>query len=152
MFEISYNSASSHIPMGTVVGATPDGRKAWTPLADNISPTNGTDVSGPTAVFKSISKISNISQSMLLLNMRFSPTAMEGENLDKLISMLKSYWDLGGYHVQLNCVTQETLLAAQKNPEKYRDLLVRVGGFSAYFCVLSKEIQDNIISRMVYQL
>ncbi len=147
-----YNLISSHVPMGMLVGATPDGRKAGTPLADNLSPACGTDLNGPTAVMKTVAKYPPESQGGTLLNMKFDPKSIEGKNMDKFISLLKTYWDLGGYHVQLNTVGRETLLAAQKNPEEYRDLMVRIAGFSCYFTILDQANQNDIIERTTYTL
>ena len=96
---------------------------------------------------KSVAKYPADSQGSTLLNMKFDPKSIQGKNMDKFISLLKTYWDLGGYHVQLNTVGRDTLLAAQKNPEEYRDLMVRIAGFSCYFTVLDKANQDDIIAR-----
>ena len=140
---------TAEVPLGGVVGALPSGRKAWTPLADGISPTGGTDVKGPTAVLKSVSKIPHpIYTSGTLLNMKLDPILIDDERGKRnLMAFLKTLCDLGVYHVQFNIISTETLKAAQRDPEAYRDLLVRVSGYTAYFVELGKEIQDEIIGR-----
>lgn len=140
---------TAEVPLGGVVGALPSGRKAWTPLADGISPTGGTDVNGPTAVLKSVSKIPHpIYTSGTLLNMKLDPVLIEDDRGKRnLMAFLKTLCDVGNYHIQFNIVSTETLREAQKNPEAHRDLLVRVSGYTAYFVELGKEIQDEIIGR-----
>jgi formate C-acetyltransferase len=140
---------TAEVPLGGVVGALPSGRKAWTPLADGISPTGGTDVNGPTAVLKSVSKIPHpIYTSGTLLNMKLDPVLIEDDRGKRnLMAFLKTLCDLGNYHIQFNIVSTETLREAQRNPEAHRDLLVRVSGYTAYFVELGKEIQDEIIGR-----
>jgi len=140
---------TSHIPSGLVVGALPSGRKAWTPLTDGLSPTGGTDVSGPTAILKSVAKIDHARHvSGTLLNMKLDPSLLKDERgMKNLMSLLKSMCDLGVYHIQFNVISPETLREAQKEPEKYRNLLVRVAGYSAYFVELDKIVQDEIIAR-----
>ena len=143
---------TAHIPCGSAVGALPSGRKAWTPLADGVSPTQGTDIEGPTAVLKSVSKINHAMHvSGILLNMKLDPSLFNDERgVRNLMNFLKSMCDLGVYHIQFNVVSAETLRAAQKEPEKYRDLLVRVAGYSAYFVELEKPAQDDIIARTTH--
>jgi len=124
------------VPSGSVVPATPDGRKAFTPLAEGSSPTSGTDILGPTAVFKSVSKLpTHKILGGVLLNQKLSPSALTNETQkQKLISIIRTFFEtLKGWHVQYNIVSRETLLAAKKNPENYRDLVVRVAGYSAFF-------------------
>ncbi|PIX24980.1 MAG: formate C-acetyltransferase/glycerol dehydratase family glycyl radical enzyme, partial [Deltaproteobacteria bacterium CG_4_8_14_3_um_filter_45_9] len=128
--------------------ATPDGRKDGAPLADaSLSPMIGGDTKGPTAVLKSCSKIDAVQAYNQLLNQRFLPQFLKGENKEKFVSYLRSWCDLGVPHVQFNVVDSATLRDAQKRPEKYTNLIVRVAGYSAYFIDLSKGIQDNIIDR-----
>jgi formate C-acetyltransferase len=144
------SSISANVPSGAVVPATPDGRKAWTPVAEGSSPSSGTDLLGPTAVFKSVSKLpANKILGGVLLNQKLSPTSINTDSDKlKLIAMLKTYFaDLKGWHVQYNIVSRETLLAAKKNPENYRDLIVRVAGYCAFFTNLSPDTQDDIIAR-----
>ncbi|MCG8479553.1 MAG: glycyl radical protein [Spirochaetales bacterium] len=149
------SSISANVPSGAVVPATPDGRHAWTPLAEGSSPSGGTDVSGPTAVFQSIGKLPT--EKILggvLLNQKLSPAILdEPANLGKLAAMLRAFFTgLGGWHVQYNVVDRETLLAAQKRPEEYRDLVVRVAGYSAFFTILSPDAQNDIIARTEHVL
>ena len=144
------SSISANVPNGAVVPATPDGRKAWTPVAEGSSPASGTDILGPTAVFKSVSKLpTELIMGGVLLNQKLSPATLKGESdKKKLISMLDTFFtDLKGWHVQYNIVSRETLLAAKKEPEKYRDLIVRVAGYCAFFTTLSPDTQDDIIAR-----
>ena len=144
------SSISSNVPSGSVVPATPDGRKAFTPLAEGSSPTSGTDILGPTAVFKSVSKLpTHKIIGGVLLNQKLSPSALTNETQkQKLISIIRTFFEtLKGWHVQYNIVSRETLLAAKKNPENYRDLVVRVAGYSAFFTTLSPDTQDDIIAR-----
>ncbi len=140
---------SGNTPFGQDVGALPSGRKAWTPLADGISPNGGTDVSGPAAVLKSAASIPHARYVQgTLLNMKLEPDMVKTENgIQQLMALLKSLCTLGVYHVQFNVIDRETLLAAQKKPEDYRGLLVRVAGYTAYFTELGKDVQDEIISR-----
>ena len=144
------SSISANVPSGSVVPATPDGRKAFTPVAEGASPTSGTDILGPTAVFKSVSKlpVDKITGGVLL-NQKLSPSSLASDNQkQKLISMISTFFaELKGWHVQYNIVSRETLLAAKKDPASYRDLVVRVAGYSAFFTTLSPDTQDDIISR-----
>lgn len=144
------SSISSNVPSGAVVPATPDGRKAFTPVAEGCSPTSGTDTLGPTAVFKSVSKLpTDKILGGVLLNQKLSPSALTNDTQkQKLISIISTFFTtLKGWHVQYNIVSRETLLAAKKNPENYRDLVVRVAGYSAFFTTLSPDTQDDIIAR-----
>ncbi|MBK7628117.1 MAG: glycyl radical protein [Bacteroidales bacterium] len=144
------SSISANVPNGSVVPATPDGRKAYTPVAEGSSPSSGTDMLGPTAVFKSVSKLPT-SKIMggVLLNQKLSPASLSTDSdKNKLKSMLRTFFaDLKGWHVQYNIVSRETLLAAKKDPENYRDLIVRVAGYCAFFTTLSPDTQDDIIAR-----
>jgi formate C-acetyltransferase len=146
--------ATAHVPMGMAVGATPDGRFAGTPLNDGVSPCQGRDILGPTASMKSVAKIDHVLVSNgTLLNMKFNPTSLQGNrSIDKFMSLIKSYFNLGGMHVQFNVISADTLRKAQSEPEKYRDLVVRVAGYSAFFTGLDKSIQDEIISRTEHSL
>jgi pyruvate formate-lyase/glycerol dehydratase family glycyl radical enzyme len=142
-------SITSQWAGGTITGATPDGRYAGEVLADGgASPMRGRDISGPTAIIKSASKIDQVRFQSVLMNMKFHPSALgQTEDLNKLATLIKTYFSLGGKHVQFNVVGRETLLEAQRQPENYHDLVVRVAGFSAYFVQLSKQVQDEIIAR-----
>jgi pyruvate formate-lyase/glycerol dehydratase family glycyl radical enzyme len=140
---------SSHVPMGLGVWALPDGRKAYTPFADSIAPSQGTDVNGPTAVIKSVTKLGLVNHVIgSIYNMRFSPAALEGERGTKnLAAFIRTYNELGGFHIQFNVISSETLRAAQETPAEYQSLMVRVAGYSAYFIELAQELQDDIIHR-----
>ena len=143
-------SITSHAPGGALTGATPDGRLSGECLADGtVSPMRGRDTHGPTAVIRSAAAIDQVPYQATLMNMKFHPSAMKSEgDLRKLSMLIRTYFSLGGKHIQFNVVTRETLLAAQANPEQHRDLVVRMAGYSAYFVQLGKTVQDEIIGRM----
>jgi pyruvate formate-lyase/glycerol dehydratase family glycyl radical enzyme len=143
---------SSHVPHGKVVGALPSGRKAWRPLADGCSPFQGYDRAGPTASIRSVAKIDHARHTAgTLLNMKLNPALVADERgLDNLAALIRSFFELGGFHVQFNVISGDTLRAAQREPEKYTGLIVRVAGYSAYFADLCEEIQDDIIARTEY--
>ncbi|MCC8164646.1 MAG: glycyl radical protein [Planctomycetes bacterium] len=144
------SSISANVPQGAGTTATPDGRKAGEPLAEGCSPSHGSDVNGPTAVFKSVAKLpTRAITGGVLLNQKVTPQMLENqEDKDKLIALLRTFFNrLEGFHVQYNVVSRDTLRDAQKNPEKHRDLIVRVAGYSAFFNVLSRQTQDDIIER-----
>lgn len=148
-------TVSAHVPLGSVVGATPDGRLAGEQLADGgLSPMLGQDMQGPTAVLKSVSKLDNyLLSNGTLLNVKFTPATLAGEGgLNKLSDFLHAFTKLKLQHVQFNVVNAETLREAQKRPQDYAGLVVRVAGYSAFFIELSKEIQDDIIRRTAHQL
>ncbi len=139
---------TSHVYFGNVTGATPDGRKAWIPLSEGISPFQGVDRQGPTAVIKSASKIDHLRTGGTLLNQKFSPEFFEDEgSYQKLTALIRSYFSLDGHHIQFNVVNADTLREAQKHPELYRDLIVRVAGYSDYFNDLGEDLQNEIIRR-----
>ncbi|MDD3598992.1 MAG: glycyl radical protein [Firmicutes bacterium] len=141
-----------HVYFGSVTGATPEGRKAWQPLSEGISPVQGTDRRGPTAVIKSASKMDHALTGGTLLNMKFSPKLLEDEaGINNLAHLVRTYFKLGGHHVQFNVVKAETLRKAQADPDAHRDLIVRVAGYSDYFCDLSRALQDEIISRTEHE-
>lgn len=143
---------TSHVYFGNVTGATPDGRKAWVPLSEGISPFQGVDRQGPTAVIKSASKIDHLRTGGTLLNQKFSPEFFEDEgSYQKLTALIRSYFSLDGHHIQFNVVNAETLRDAQKHPELYRDLIVRVAGYSDYFNDLGEDLQNEIIRRTEHQ-
>ncbi len=147
-YRINLLSTTVHIYFGSVIKATPDGRKAGDPLSEGVSPVQGADRKGPTAVFKSVSKMDHIRTGGTLLNMKFSPQILEGnEGLTKLAHLIRSYFKLDGHHVQFNVVTAKTLRDAQQHPEKFRDLIVRVAGYSDYFIDVGKDLQNEIIKR-----
>ena len=137
-----------HVYFGSVTGAMPDGRVSGEPLSEGVSPVQGSDRNGPTAVIKSVGKIDHIRTGGTLLNQKFSPQILEGEKgIEKLAHLIRSYFKLNGHHVQFNVIKAETLRAAQKEPDKYRNLIVRVAGYSDYFCNLSRPLQEEIITR-----
>lgn len=137
-----------HVYFGSVTGALPDGRKAGVPLSEGISPVQGTDRKGPTAVIKSASKMDHLRTGGTLLNQKFTPSVVEGEEgLIKVKDLIRAYFKLDGHHIQFNIVDAALLKKAQKNPDKYNDLIVRVAGYSDYFNNLDKALQDEIITR-----
>ena len=146
---MSTSNITSYVPNGLDVGATPDGRMARSPLNEGCSPTQGTDVNGPTAVIRSVSKLPNWKVAAgQLLNMRFAPGTLAGEeNLQKFVGFLRASQRMGIYHNQFNVIDSMTLRDAQKNPEQYTDLIVRVAGYCAQFVSLMPETQDAIIAR-----
>ncbi len=148
-FQAGLYPVSANVPLGAQTGATPDGRLAHQPVADGVSPTAGTDVCGPTAACNSVAKLDHgIASNGTLFNMKFHPSALSGEEgLEKFIAMLRAYFDQKGMHMQFNVVDRNTLLDAQKHPEKYAHLVVRVAGYSALFTTLSRSLQDDIIRR-----
>ena len=151
-YRVNLLPTTCHIYFGSVVGAMPDGRKAWTPLSEGISPVQGADRKGPTAVLKSAGKMDHKRTGGTLLNQKFSPSLLEGDKgIDNLTNLIRSYFTLGGHHIQFNVVTAHMLREAQAHPERYRDLIVRVAGYSDYFNDLSKTLQDEIIARTEHQ-
>ncbi|AOV96691.1 formate C-acetyltransferase [Edwardsiella hoshinae] len=148
-------TVSAHVPLGSVVGATPDGRLAGEQLADGgLSPMRGQDMQGPTAVLKSVSKLDNVLLSNgTLLNVKFTPATLDGEGgLRKLADFLRAFTQLKLQHIQFNVVNAETLREAQRRPQDFAGLVVRVAGYSAFFVELSREIQDDIIRRTAHEL
>lgn len=147
-YRIEMLPTTCHVYFGSVVGATPDGRKAGIPLSEGISPVQGADKYGPTAVIKSASKMDHLRTGGTLLNQKFTPSIVRGEEgLIKVKDLIRAYFKLDGHHIQLNIVDGNTLRDAQKNPEKYKNLIVRVAGYSDYFNNLNKGLQDEIIAR-----
>ncbi|MBM3437489.1 MAG: formate C-acetyltransferase/glycerol dehydratase family glycyl radical enzyme, partial [Bacteroidetes bacterium] len=137
-----------HVYFGSVIGAMPDGRKAGKPLSEGISPVQGADRKGPTAVLKSASKIDHVRTGGTLLNQKFTPSFLSNDDgIEDVKNLIRSYFRLNGHHIQFNVVSAETLKEAKQNPEKYRDLIVRVAGYSDYFVDLTEELQDEIIAR-----
>ncbi|HWR06187.1 glycyl radical protein [Sporomusa sp.] len=148
-FQAGLYPVSANVPLGAVVGALPDGRLAGTPLADGVSPVSGRDIKGPTAAAKSVAKLDHeIASNGTLFNQKFLPNALKGETgLGNLAALIRSYFSLGGLHVQFNVISKETLEDAQRNPEQYRSLVVRVAGYSAFFTSLDRSLQEDIIAR-----
>jgi formate C-acetyltransferase len=143
---------TSHVYFGSVMGATPDGRNAYLPLSEGISPFQGADHNGPTSVIKSASRIDHLRTGGTLLNQKFSPSFFEDEDsYEKLTALIRSYFSLDGHHIQFNVVNAETLKDAQFHPERYRDLIVRVAGYSDYFNDLGEDLQNEIIKRTEHE-
>lgn len=147
-YHIDLLPTTCHVYFGSVTGATPDGRFAGRPLSEGISPVQGADRQGPTAVIKSVAKMDHVRTGGTLLNQKFTPRLLaDDDGLDGLVRLIRTYFRLDGHHVQFNVVDAETLRQAQANPEQYRNLIVRVAGYSDYFCDLTKALQDEIIAR-----
>ena len=146
---------TSHVPFGKVVSATPNGRFANTPLSDGSSASQGADISGPTAVLLSNYATKNFNYNEhagRLINVKLSPACVKGEKgTEKLVQFIEAWRDLKLWHIQFNVLNTETMRAAQKNPEAYRNLLVRIAGYSAYFTELTKDLQDDLISRTEHE-
>jgi len=147
-YRINLLPTTVHIYFGKVTGATADGRKASEPLSEGVSPVQGADRQGPTAVIKSVSKMDHLRTGGTLLNQKFTPQLLaDEEGITKLAHLVRSYFKLDGHHVQFNVVTADILREARKHPERYRDLIVRVAGYSDYFVDLGPDLQDEIIRR-----
>lgn len=147
-FHLNMLSTTCHVYFGKVLGATPNGRLAGKAISDGTSPSHGADTHGPSAVIKSLGKLDQVKSGGTLLNQRFLPGLLKKEeDIAKLASLIRSYFALGGHHIQFNVVDTETLHAAQKCPEEYRDLLVRVAGYSDYFTDMNEDLQADVIAR-----
>jgi formate C-acetyltransferase len=146
-YRVNLLPTTVHVYFGQMTGALPHGRKAGLPLSDGISPSQGTQSCGPTAVIKSAAKLDHSRTGGTLLNMKFTPQILEGEGLDKLAMLIRSYFKLDGHHIQFNVITKETMLDAQKNPQRHKELIVRVAGYSDYFVDLGEDLQNEIIAR-----
>ena len=149
IFHAGLYPVSANVPLGYATGATPDGRLAYTPVADGVGPMSGRDIKGPTATANSVSRLDlGDASNGTLLNQKFHPSALTGEQgLEKFVAYLRAFFDRKGMHVQYNVVSREVLLDAQKHPENYKTLVVRVAGYSALFTTLSRSLQDDIINR-----
>jgi pyruvate-formate lyase len=151
-YHINLLPTTVHVYFGSVVGAAPDGRHAGTPLSEGISPVQGADRRGPTAVLRSAAKMDHLRTGGTLLNQKFTPALLKDDTgLDSLVKLVRTYFKLDGHHVQFNVVDANTLRAAQAHPDDYRDLIVRVAGYSDYFCDLSLALQEEIIARTEHQ-
>ena len=147
-YHVDMLPTTCHIYFGSILGASPDGRKAGTPVSEGISPVQGADRKGPTAVLKSAAKMDQLRTGGTLLNMKFLPSVLgDEEGIEKLGQLVRTYFRMDGHHVQFNVVDADTLREAQQDPEEHRDLIVRVAGYSDYFCDLSRELQNEIIAR-----
>ena len=151
-YHVNMLPTTCHVYFGAVMGAMPDGRCAGVPLSEGISPVQGADRQGPTAVFKSAAKMDQLKTGGTLLNMKFSPRLLEGSTgIDMLTSLVRGYFGMDSHHVQFNVVNAETLRKAQADPTNHRDLIVRVAGYSDYFCDISRELQEEIIERTEHE-
>lgn len=147
-YHVDMLPTTCHVYFGSVTGATPDGRMAGRPLSEGISPSQGMDRKGPTAVLLSAAKMDHVRTGGTLLNMKFSPDILAGEDgIERLLHLIRTYFSLGGHHVQFNVVSAHTLRQAMEHPEEYRNLIVRVAGYSDYFCDLTSSLQEEIIAR-----
>jgi pyruvate formate-lyase/glycerol dehydratase family glycyl radical enzyme len=147
-YRINMLPTTVHVYFGKVTGATPDGRKACEPLSEGVSPVQGADRHGPTAVIKSVAKMDHLRTGGTLLNQKFTPQLLDDEaGVGNLLHLIRSYFKLDGHHIQFNVITADTLRDAQKHPEKYRNLIVRVAGYSDYFVDLGVDLQNEIIKR-----
>ncbi len=151
-YRINMLPTTCHVYFGSVIGATPDGRLSGLPLSEGISPVQGVDLNGPTAVIKSAAKMDHLLTGGTLLNVKFTPQVLAGDKgLDSLVHLVRSYFRMDGHHVQFNVVDAETLKKAQQNPEAYGNLIVRVAGYSDYFNNLSEQLQNEIIQRTAHE-
>jgi formate C-acetyltransferase len=152
-FRINLLPTTCHVYFGSVIGALPDGRPAGEPLSEGISPVQGADIKGPTAVLKSAAKIDHIRTGGTLLNQKFTPSVFDDEEgIEKVGHLVRSYFMMNGHHLQFNVVTADTLRKAQETPERYKDLIVRVAGYSDYFVDLGTDLQNEIIKRTEHGL
>jgi len=148
VYRIQMLPTTCHVYFGSVTGATPDGRLSGVPVSEGISPVQGADRTGPTAVLRSAAKMDHARTGGTLLNQKFTPDLLAGEEgIEDLTRLVRSYFTMGGHHIQFNVIDAATLRAAQQHPEQHRDLIVRVAGYSDYFCDLGKTLQDEIIAR-----
>ena len=152
-FQAGCYPVSANVLFGKDVAPLPDGRLAWTPLADGVSPRPGCDTNGPTAAAMSVAKLEHETFSNgTLYNQKFNPAALAGdEGLKRFAALCRAYFENKGMHVQFNVIDKATLVEAQKHPEQHKDLVVRVAGYSAQFISLAKEVQDNIIDRTEFE-
>ncbi|MEG1972504.1 MAG: pyruvate formate lyase family protein, partial [Oscillospiraceae bacterium] len=147
-YRVNMLPTTCHVYFGDVMIASPNGRLAHKPVSEGISPEKGGDTHGPTAVIKSCAKMDHLSTGGTLLNQKFTPSVVKGEEgLDNMANLVRTYFNMDGHHIQFNVVDKETLINAQKHPDEYRDLIVRVAGYSDHFRNLSKALQDEIIGR-----
>ena len=150
-YRVNLLPTTVHIYFGSVTGALPNGRKAGEPVSEGISPSQGADTRGPTAVIKSAARIDHARTGGTLLNMKFNPQVLAGDGIDKLAHLLRTYFKLDGHHVQFNVIDAETLRKAQQNPQQHRDLIIRVAGYSDYFVDVGRDLQNEIITRTEQQ-
>lgn len=147
-YRVNMLPTTCHVYFGEVMQATPNGRRAGKPLSEGISPTQGADVHGPTAVIRSAAKMDHLRTGGTLLNQKFTPSVLAGEKgPERMADLIRAYFDLDGHHLQFNVIDRQTLIEAQRDPESYKDLIVRVAGYSDHFRNLSRALQDEIIAR-----
>ena len=152
VYHVNWLPTTVHVYFGAVIGALPDGRHAGQPVSEGVSPVQGADRHGPTAVLRSVAKMDHWRTGGTLLNQKFTPALLaDEEGLQGLVELIRTYFRLGGHHVQFNVVDAATLKDAQTHPDRHRDLIVRVAGYSDYFCDLGKALQDEIIARTEHQ-
>jgi formate C-acetyltransferase len=152
-YHINMLPTTCHVYFGSVCGATPDGRRAGKPLSEGISPVQGADRHGPTAAIRSAAKMDHARTGGTLLNQKFTPSLLADEaGMEQLVQLVRTYFKLDGHHIQFNVVDAATLRAARQDPEQYRDLIVRVAGYSDYFCDLGEALQEEIIARTEHQV
>jgi formate C-acetyltransferase len=145
---VEFLPTTSHVYFGQVMLASPNGRRAGLPLADGISPEKGADHLGPTAVLKSAAKLDQLKTGGALLNQKYTPSVVEGEEGTKtLAALIRSYFTMDGHHIQFNVIDKQTLIDAQKHPDEHKNLIVRVAGYSDYFRNLDEALQNEIINR-----
>jgi formate C-acetyltransferase len=153
VYRIDLLPTTCHVYFGEITGALPDGRKAGIPFSEGISPVQGADTSGPTAVLKSAAKIDHLRTGGTLLNQKFLPELMKDEKgVQGIVHLIRSYFKMDGHHIQFNVVDEKTLRDAQKNPQHHRDLIVRVAGYSDYFVDLTVALQEEIIQRTAHNI
>jgi formate C-acetyltransferase len=150
-YRVNLLPTTVHIYFGAVTGALPNGRKAGEPVSEGISPTQGSDIKGPTAVIKSAARIDHVRTGGTLLNMKLNPNMLDDDGIAKLGHLIRSYFKLDGHHIQFNVVDAKLLRKAQEKPEMHRDLIVRVAGYSDYFVDVGRDLQNEIISRTEQQ-
>ena len=147
-YRINMLPTTCHVYFGDVMMASANGRMAHKPVSEGISPEKGSDTNGPTAVVKSGAKMDHLQTGGTLLNQKFTPSVVAGEEgLEQMANLVRAYFNMDGHHIQFNVIDKETLIQAQKHPEDYKDLIVRVAGYSDHFRNLSKALQDEIIER-----
>lgn len=147
-YRINMLPTTCHVYFGEVMMTSANGRHAHMPVSEGISPEKGADVNGPTAVLKSAAKMDHLQTGGTLLNQKFTPAVLQGEEgLEQMANLIRAYFNMDGHHIQFNVIDRATLIAAQQHPQEYRDLIVRVAGYSDHFRNLSKTLQDEIIAR-----
>lgn len=152
-YRINMLPTTCHVYFGEVMGASANGRLAGLPLSEGISPEKGADINGPTSVLKSAAKMDHLSTGGTLLNQKFTPSVVAGDKgLENMANLIQAYFDMDGHHIQFNVIDRSVLIDAQENPEEYKDLIVRVAGYSDHFRNLSKALQDEIIGRTEQKL